>query len=197
MTTFHFIRHGKRYRTMGDPGLMEDGRLQATQTAQTFASQPIDAIFTSPLRRTAETATILGTILNIPVHTDPRLRERMNWGDVPDQALETFIDLWNRCSQDRTYTPPGGDSSQTAGRRLESFIHTTAQTYPSGTIIAVSHGGVIADFLRNVFSASQLGAVRQTFLANPYSGGVIPECSITTVVLTEEGYRLEQIGRTV
>lgn len=197
MTTFHLVRHGKREHLVGDPGLTPDGRREAVLAAQAFASHTVTAIFTSPLRRAFETAIILADSLGMKANADERLRERMNWGDIHNQSFEAFAALWDQCCQDRTYAPPGGDSSVEAGRRLEAFTRSMAQRFPGGAVIAVCHGGIIADFLLNVFSFDQLNAVHEAFRANPYCGAVIRECSITTVVLAEEAYYLERIGAMV
>ena len=54
-----------------------------------------------------------------------------------------------------------------------------------GLVVAVTHGGVLADFLLNVFSEEELERVDSRFARHPYSGDVMQECSITTVRVIE------------
>ncbi len=191
----HFIRHGKRDRQqIGDPGLTAAGRAEAGLLAAKLAAESIAAVYSSPLARARETAEIIATALGLAVVEDARLRERMNWGDIADQSIDDFITQWERCSQERDYQPPVGDSSWAAGRRLEEFVANCYQQSSRDTVVAATHGGVLADFLRNVFAPVELDRVQPEFCQQPYSGAVIPECSVTTVSYDGERYRLEAIG---
>ena len=191
---FYFIRHGKRERTIGDPSLTSAGRKEAERLAEKLASKSITQIFSSPLARTRETAEILATALNLEAIEDSRLRERMNWGDLGDQPFNEFVAQWERCSNERNYQPSVGDSSIEAGRRIENFVSDCYLQTPKETVIGVTHGGVLADFLLNVFSSDELNRISPEFCNNPYSGEIIQECSITTVSYDGNRYRLDAIG---
>lgn len=191
----HFIRHGKRdRRQIGDPGLTAAGRTEAGLLAAALAVEPVAAVYSSPLARAGETAAIIATTLGLTVVNDGRLRERMNWGDCADQSFDEFIAQWERCSQERDDEPAVGDSSRAAGQRLASFAAAGHQASAAQTVVAVTHGGVLADFLRNVFTPAALDRVQPAFSLAPYSGEVIPECSVTTLVYDGEDYDLEVIG---
>ncbi len=139
-------------------------------------------------------AEILATTLNLEVTEDSRLRERMNWGDLEDQPFNEFVAQWERCSRERNYQPSFGDSSIEAGRRIEAFISDCYLQASGETVIGVIHGGVLADFLLNVFSFEELSRVRPEFCDDPYSGKVIQECSMTTVSYDGNRHRLDAIG---
>lgn len=195
MLSVHFIRHGKRHNgVIGDPGLTPEGRKEASLLAEAFLQPPPSVIFTSPLARAKQTAEIIGNTLGAAVHEDLRLRERMNWGDVPGQSLEEFLAEWDRCSRERTYEPKTGDSSIGAGRRIEQFLVDCQTRFPDGHVLAVTHGGVLADFLLNVFSIEELNDARPEFYPDPYGAAVVRECSVTTVRCDEEGYQLGSLG---
>ncbi len=69
--------------------------MQAQQTAAFFQTQTIDAIYTSPLKRAAETASIIGDALSLPVTTIEALRE-INVGELEDaNDLSQAWDLHN------------------------------------------------------------------------------------------------------
>ncbi len=191
----HFIRHGKRdCQLIGDPGLTAAGRAEAARLAAALAAEPITALFSSPLARARETAAIIAAALGLIVIEDPRLRERMNWGDIADQPFDDFITQWERSSQERDYQPAIGDSSRTAGQRLEEFVADCYRQAAGGSVAAVTHGGVVADFLLNVFDTSDLARIHPDFCRQPYSGVVLPECSMTTLSYDGVCYRLEAIG---
>jgi broad specificity phosphatase PhoE len=156
--------------------------------------RPISRVFTSPLRRATETAEVLGGVLGLTPVVDVRLRERMNWGDVDGQSFEEFVELWNRCCDDREFCPPGGDSSAGAGRRVEAFVRSIAGEGVVGEVVAVCHGGVIADFLLNVFSEAELRRVRPEFVTAPWSGDVMRESSVTSLAVDSDGFKLLSLG---
>lgn len=191
---FHFIRHGKRDRKIGDPSLTSEGREEAERLARKLASNAIARIFSSPLARTRDTAEIIATILNLEVTEDLRLRERMNWGDIEGQSFNEFITQWERCNRERDYRPSVGDSSIEAGRRIEAFVSDCYRQSSKDTVIGVTHGGVLADFLLNVFSFEELSCISPKFCNVPYSGEVMRECSITTITYDGNQYRLEAVG---
>ena len=178
---FHFIRHGKRDHTIGDPSLTSEGRQEAELLARELASNGIARIFSSPLARTRETAEIIATILNLEVTEDSRLRERMNWGDIKGQSFDEFIAQWERCNRERDYRPSVGDSSIEAGRRIEAFVSDCYLQSSKDTVIGVTHGGILTDFLLNVFSSEELSRISPKFCNDPYSGEVMRECSVTTI----------------
>ena len=61
-------------------------------------------------------------------------------------------------------------------------------------MIGVTHGGVLADFLLNVFSSEELSRISPKFCNDPYSGEVMRECSVTTIAYDGNQYRLEVVG---
>jgi broad specificity phosphatase PhoE len=172
VSTVVFVRHAATVGGAGDPGLSADGRRQAEQLGERLAGTRFDGLYSSPLRRACETADILGQRLGLEPVIDTRLRERTNWGDVPGQPYEEFTELWRHCDQDRDYVPEGGMSSRQAGRMLDGFVREVHGNYPSDTVLAVTHGGIIADFLLNHYSEDELSAALPDFRHLAYAGMV-------------------------
>jgi 2,3-bisphosphoglycerate-dependent phosphoglycerate mutase len=125
------VRHARPERaesTAGpaDPPLSPLGSLQAEVLAGWLASDPagpVDAVYTSPLRRATETAEPLAAALGvealayIPIEElqaagDPR------WMEIPDD-IETF------------------------GARVVEGVTRLAAAHPSQRVVLVCHGGVI------------------------------------------------------
>jgi broad specificity phosphatase PhoE len=119
----------------GDPGLTPDGRDLARRVGNELRPRKATYVFTSPLRRALETAREIALVLGLEVMVDDRLRERTNWGDVPGETFEEFLARWNAF-----------DCAVSRGR-IREFVDDVAHRYPRATIIAVAHGGIVADQL--------------------------------------------------
>lgn len=177
MRYFYLIRHGEKQTAPGDPPLSPKGEIQAKLTAKQLSRFPVKAVFTSPMKRTTQTAAEIGNFFNIPVLSTPLLKERVNWGDDPNQSFEEFLAMWKKTSLKRDWLPPVGDSSFQAGKRLELFIDSL-NSHPAEHIVLVTHGGIISDFLRNLFDGSFLDDHLPGF-SSSWDDSIIQECSIT------------------
>ncbi|MBY0114804.1 histidine phosphatase family protein [Paenibacillus sp. FSL H8-0317] len=196
-TTYHLVRHGLKERRIGDVSLTSEGVLQAEATALHFARAtfPVTKILTSPLRRAQETANMIARHTHSHITEDPRLRERANWGDCPDQSFEEFIAMWDRCTSDPDYVPAVGDSAKQAGERLASLLTALANEEPENSnIIVVAHGGLITDFLVQTFSEGELNVWHSNFIA--MQNQLIPECSITTLIYDQGNYTIKAFAST-
>jgi len=157
MTGFYLIRHGEKADNItNNQGVSPLGSRQAQATAACLQARPITRVYTSPLRRASETADIIASVLAVPLIEDARLRERMNWGDIAGQSFEEFVALWRRCDADRDFAPPNGLSARQTGERVADFMRETQRQHPHDEVAVVTHGGAIADFLRNHFSQDEL-----------------------------------------
>jgi len=106
MNTFYLVRHGIKVKSVGDVKLAIEGIQQAKKTASYFENKQVKEIFSSPLRRAKETAKYISDSSKISVREDIRLRERANWGDIPGQSFDEFVENWDKCSIERDYVPP-------------------------------------------------------------------------------------------
>jgi broad specificity phosphatase PhoE len=189
----HVVRHGSVgwVTTPGDHGLDATGRAQARRTRDLFVSQhradhPIEAVYGSPLRRAQQTAVMIATGLGLPVVTDVRLRELMNWGDVPGQTWEEFETLWQLCVTNHDHTPPGGSPAGEVVRRFSEWVAQVALAHPDGEVVAVSHGGVLTEYVLGVADRERLREL------NPAFPEAVPNCSITTLRL--DGDKIEVLA---
>jgi broad specificity phosphatase PhoE len=174
VTILYLVRHGKIERgrpdiELANPPLSVRGHVEAEEVAVSLQSHPIVRVYSSPLRRAQETAAPVAAHFALPVIIEPRLRERMNYGDLPEQSREEFIALWERSSLERDFTPPAGDSSRGAGQRVEAFVRELYQELPTAEVMAASHGGTIADFLHNICPQAELERISPAFAAQPYA----------------------------
>lgn len=189
MTTFYLLRHGMKETVMGDPPLSEVGVRQAEETAKYLKQFSIISIYSSPLLRAQQTAEIAGKALDLPISTDERLLERMNWGDKEDETYEEFLAEWDKTSKDRNYQPIHGDSAYNAGRRFENLLLESENKYKDKEILIVTHGGVIGDFLQNNFNNLEL-----TISSNGVKFVKIFECSLTYLSKENDKFNLKKVG---
>jgi broad specificity phosphatase PhoE len=203
MTLFYLVRHGQIARDHvvdpADPPLSATGRAEAAQVAAFLAPRPIARVYASDLRRAQETAAPIAARFGLPVIVNPRLRERINFGDLPGQSFDDFMAEWERCSRERDYIPTVGDSSRIAGQRVERFMAAVHTELPQGEVVAVAHGGLIADFLLNIAATHELAQVSPAFVAAPYAGEVMRNGAITVVKFAVDNhacYAVKQIAGT-
>lgn len=187
-TYFYLVRHAKKEQGIEDVAISSEGRLQAQMTASYFLKIPIKKIVSSPLKRTKQTAQIIANETKKTILEDIRLRERANWGDIPGQTFEEFVQLWERCTYDRDFSPPIGDSARKAGERLSSCLSELSVEHPQDRIIVVTHGGLITDFLVNVIIEDELRKTHPNFIEE--QSKLVAECSITKVSCEDGKFRL-------
>ena len=149
MTELLLVRHAEtewnregRWQGHADPPLNEAGRAQARALAEALAGERLDAIYTSDLRRAAETAEILGAALGRPVTSDPDLREIDvgSWsGLTRSEVAEQFPD----------WETHDGESRDELEARVVGAVRRIAQRHPDGRVVIVSHGGSIRSLQRH------------------------------------------------
>jgi broad specificity phosphatase PhoE len=173
----HLVRHGSiGWVTMpGDHGLDESGLTQARRTRDRFVDREVVAVYGSPLRRARETAEVIAAGQGLSVHTEVRLRELMNWGDVPGQTWEEFEALWHTCVRNHDHEPPGGSPAREVLRRFGEWIEHARAAHPDGEVVAVTPGGVISEYVTGVADPQRLREL------NPDFPDSMPHCSVTSL----------------
>lgn len=176
MTTFYLIRHGLKQHRYEDKFLSEEGKKQGELTGLYLKDKNINAIYTSPLLRTRQTAEIINQSLNVPMYIEDRLRERMNYGDKPGETFEEFQKEWDKTVLDKEYVPTHGDSSRKTSERVKAVLD---EITTEGNFVIVTHGGVIIDFLQTISNIAYLE---------------VSECSITEVRREGDKYVLLRVN---
>jgi probable phosphoglycerate mutase len=159
--TLLVIRHGetvfnaqKRYQGHSDSSLTETGRNQVAALGRRMAKMKFDALISSDLGRTQETASIIAEHTGHSVQTDSRLRER-NYGvleglTVPEinaghpEVLECLD------ANDPDYIIPDGESHRQHYQRNVAAIEEIVSGKSGGRIALVAHGGVLDSLFRYV-----------------------------------------------
>ena len=127
-----------------NPGLSDEGRAQVRATADWLSplAEGIDVLVTSPVRRTRESAEILGDRLDLPVLTDDGLAE-MEFGSW--EGL-TFAEIQERYPDDidawlGSLDEPagGGESFRVVEKRVLASLDGLLEEHRGRTVLAVSH----------------------------------------------------------
>ena len=138
MTTILLARHGEtdwnregRYQGHADEPLNDTGRAQAAELAGSLQGQCLAAVYTSDLRRAAETAEIVAVALGIPLAADARLREI----DVGSWQGRTHPEIDG--------APWDGETYDEHRARAVAAVLAVAAEYPTERVLVVTHGGTL------------------------------------------------------
>jgi broad specificity phosphatase PhoE len=146
----HLIRHGEVenpgnlvYASLPGFGLSELGRTQAAQAARHLGSQPVVAVWSSPLERALETASILARRFGLPVRVDDGLTEWMlldrwsgtRWEDI-DTAYPGELTAYLEHPTDLPFAP---ESLAEMASRITTTIEALATRHAEGDVVVVSH----------------------------------------------------------
>jgi len=142
---FFIVRHGEsennvlelydsHIKNIDRYGLTNNGRQQILTVSQDIAK--IHKIFTSPFKRTRETAEIFQVHSMADLHIDHRLRE-IDLGTLDGKTHQDLPDL-----DENEYIFEGESIAQIRDRMLE-FITEINQLHEGLNILIVSHGGPI------------------------------------------------------
>lgn len=190
MQNIYLIRHGEKNLNSPDPDLTLKGIQQAVNTGLYFKNINDFCIISSPLARTIQTATKIAEQLNANFSTERLLRERINFGDDPNQTKEEFINDWRLTTKDRMYVPSVGESSKQTGERMYRFI--SSLPYTPQNIILITHGGAIADFLRTSFGDAVI--FPKLFNYEEQREFHVPHCAINHLLRDEQKIKIKKIN---
>ncbi|MDG9716033.1 bifunctional RNase H/acid phosphatase [Streptomyces sp. DH24] len=165
--TFVLLRHGetlltpqKRFSGSGgsDPSLSDVGREQAEKVAAALARRgTIEAVVSSPLARTRETARIVADRLGLEVAVEEGLRETdfgawegLTFAEVRERHPDD-LDAW-LASPDAEPTG-GGESFAATGTRIAAVRDKLVAAYAGRTVLLVSHVTPIKTLVRLALGA--------------------------------------------
>jgi probable phosphoglycerate mutase len=153
-TTLILVRHGVTDHTAqrlfsgglqgADPALNADGRAQVKATADWIAplAESVDALVASPVRRTRESAEILGAVLGKPVLIEDGVAE-MEFGAWDGlsyaEIQERYPDDLAAWLGNLETAPPGGESFREVEARVLGGLDRLLETHAEQTVVVVSH----------------------------------------------------------
>ena len=156
-TTLYFVRHGEtdynRLRIMQgrrvDSSLNDIGRMQAAALGMRLADVPIDVIYTSALRRTAETADHVAHYHSAAERRRTVDLDEMCWGIHEGEAwsdslaamLDEMYSRWDRGEFD--YRVPEGESILDVQERGLRAVERILDEHRGQTVLVVTHGRLL------------------------------------------------------
>jgi probable phosphoglycerate mutase len=161
----YLARHGqtdgnlnKRAQGWTDTPLNETGRRQAALLAERLTGVRLDAIYSSTLSRSRETAQTVASGRGIAVRSLPGLRE-VGLGRFEDLALDDPLLKTRPRGEERG--PDDGESPNLVAARVNAAIAEIRKAHPSGTVLIVGHAGANGYALRALLemTAQQMGQV--------------------------------------
>ena len=147
MAELILVRHGEtdwnrdlRYQGHADPPLNDAGRAQAHALARELDGLELEAIYTSDLRRAAETAEIIHAGRRIPLRREAGLREM----DVGSWQGLTRTEIEERFPGVERHD---GESADAHRARVVGTVAAIAARHDGSRILIVSHGGSLRTLL--------------------------------------------------
>ena len=151
-TTVILLRHGVTEHTMRklfsgtgglDPGLNADGEAQAARAAAYLKRLgTVDALVSSPLRRTRETAGFVSSELGLDIEIEPGIAETA-FGEWDGQTFAEVYEKWPREMDEwlasTSVAPPGGEHLDSVYDRAVVARDRLLKDYAGKTVVAVSH----------------------------------------------------------
>jgi probable phosphoglycerate mutase len=158
----HCIRHGQsvynaegRIQGQSDVPLSDLGLQQSRAVADALAGEPIDALYSSPLRRAMQTAEEVSAAIALPIQTDARLKE-IHAGIFQDQRRCDIDQLYPEetaqwISQDPDYVIPGGESRrQLMDRGMAAYQDIARRDHLR--VVVVAHGRLMVVTLKGLLN---------------------------------------------
>lgn len=154
-TRICLVRHGetawnaeRRLQGHIDIPLNDIGLAQARATAASLTNQSFEAAYASDLLRARQTADAIAARCTLQPAIDARLRER-HYGVFQaltyDEARARFPEDYQHFeSRDPEFVfPGGGESLRQFAARIHEALHDIATRHKGGTVLVVTHGGVL------------------------------------------------------
>lgn len=187
----YFLRHGetdgnknKVLQGRIDNPLNDDGRSQAMKAREEIEGISFDAVYTSPLKRAMETATIASGLTEDELILDKRIVE-ISFGDMEGNVVsrdnQVMVDFfWHP----EKYVPVNNAESYVEMLdRIKNFLKDIEEKYkdsPNANILVVSHGALIHGVIMLVKGLE----IKDIWKAN------VANCSITVIEYKDEKYSI-------
>ena len=142
----YVTRHGEtelnasgRVSGLDDVPLTGRGRAQAEALARAAQGKGIDLVITSPLRRARETAATVAAALDVPLETEPCLRE-LDYGSYDRAPID--LPEFRRVKRLFAWRMGGGESILDVAARVYPFLDRLRERCPDRAVLLVCHGTV-------------------------------------------------------
>jgi len=172
-----------------NPALSPEGEEEAERVCARLASEHIDAIYVSTLRRTAQTAAPLAQRLGLTPVVDADLREIFlgEWeggGAFREKMTDRHPLAVQIMAEQRWDVIPGAEPAESFSQRLRGVVERIAAAHVDQRVAVFAHGGVIGEVLH------------QTTGSEPFAFLGADNGSVSHIVITEERWVLRRFNDT-
>jgi probable phosphomutase (TIGR03848 family) len=174
--------HGRLAGRLAGVHLNDAGRQQADAVSTRLGELPIEAVYTSPLDRTIETAQAIAAPRNLPLRVIEQVQE-VDYGEWQGAELKELYkhELWPGVQFYPSGTRfPNGETLGEAQNRMVAALDMLRGRHPKGMIVVVSHADII-----KLAIAYYIGMHIDLFQRLE-----IGTCSVTALAFTKMGPRL-------
>jgi probable phosphoglycerate mutase len=172
----------------GDPALSPEGQEQAAKVCARLATERIDAIYVTNLRRTAETAAALADLLGLTPIVEPGLREvylgEWEGGPFRKRVAEGDPIAVRMVQEERWDVIPGAEPAAEFSARVRDAVERVAGAHPDQRVAVFAHGGTIGEILA------------QAARSRPWAFSAADNASISHLVVTPQGWVIRRFNDT-
>lgn len=158
MVRIYLVRHAEAMGNVQefiqgriDTDISEKGYRQLECLAERFRSLPIEAVYSSPLRRAMTTAEAVNRYHGLPIIRNEGIieincgkMEGMKWAELPEK-FPAELDAWNYRINE--FIAPDGESTSQVYDRMKAAVDGIAAENIGKTIAVISHGMAIKAYL--------------------------------------------------
>ena len=145
-----------------DPPLSHEGREQAGLLAQRLRVMGLEpfVVYSSPLRRAAETAQAFADLVGVDVSFEDELAEAHigAWEGVPfEEIIESDPEVLEHLRHQRPIwrRGPGAEAADRFRERVRTTFEGVLDRHPADNVLAFVHGGVINAYCGELLGLSQ------------------------------------------
>jgi broad specificity phosphatase PhoE len=150
MTRIYLVRHGQtewnrelRFRGRADITLDENGRKQASAISDALTGKGINAIYTSPLRRSIETARPVAAVFHLEIENHQGFID-INYGEweglAYDEVRQRYANLYREWEERPHLVKfPNGESLEEVRRRSVAAFMEVVEKNSGNSIIIIPH----------------------------------------------------------
>jgi probable phosphoglycerate mutase len=172
----------------GDPSLSPEGQEQAARVCARLATERIDAIYVTSLRRTVETAADLAGLLGLTPLVEPDLREvylgEWEGGAFRKHVAEMDPIAAQMVAEERWDVIPGAEPADQFSARVRGAVERIAAAHPDQRVAVFSHGGTIGE----IFA--------QAAKSRPWAFSSADNASISHLVVTPQRWDIRRFNDT-
>ncbi len=192
----YMVRHGQtaasrenRFSGSSDPSLTAVGEAMAEALATAYASVTWDAIYTSPMQRTRQTADALCRLVGVQPTVEDGLKE-IGYGEWEGlkqvEVKERWPEAFKYWADDvASRGTPGGETAFHVAARAMRVVEGIRERHEHGNVLLVSHKATI-----RVITCALLGLDVRLFRERL----ALPVAAVTMFVVTKSTAQLSVFG---